>query len=233
MNSDELLNRIRATGYWRVNLRPSVYEPVRFPRLADCWDAVESAKVSLRGWDYPDIDDSIHGNMANWIESGSDFGEHVEYWRLYQSGQFVHYFAMFEDYREVPWTSTAYPGRGKPDKYLEILNTLLRMTEIFEFAARLAQRNVLSPDVVLNLSLHGTSGRQLVYWDLSRFVRRAYTCTIPEIQFERTHRQAELMAGVEELSRSAAVHFFERFNWVQPPAELFAADQRRLLTRTG
>lgn len=86
------LARIHETAYWRILLHPTEYDPQRLPTLKDCRAAVEAASVRLRGWDYPHIDpppyDYVYDN--GWIQSGSDFGNHVELWRFYQSGQFIH-----------------------------------------------------------------------------------------------------------------------------------------------
>lgn len=49
--------------------------------------------MRLRGWDYPHVDPIGYIRGNDWIQSGSDFGNHVEIWRFYQSAQFAHQFA--------------------------------------------------------------------------------------------------------------------------------------------
>src|SRR5438105_14534862 len=94
--TDALLERIHATGYWRVLLHPSQYDEHRIPTLKACEDLIEATKVSLRGWDYPHFrrytEDTIRGD--NWIQHAVDCANHIELWRFFQSGQFVHHLAF-------------------------------------------------------------------------------------------------------------------------------------------
>ncbi len=230
MNSSELMEKIKSTGYWRVNVRPIEFNASRIPQLSDCWDLVESGQTRLRGWDFPHIDQDYHRNMDDWIESGTEFMDMKEYWRFYQSGQFIHYFAFTEDYHEVSWVSSAYKT-GKPEKWLGIIATLYRLTEIFEFAARLGAKGVLSSGAKISIKLAGTQSRDLVFEQGSRYLPGRYVCDLPEITFERTYGEPELRGEARELALTAAVHIYERFNWNDPPRQVFSEDQKKLLER--
>ena len=230
MNSSELLEKIKSTGYWRVNVRPTVFDANRIPHLSDCWETIESTQTRLRGWDFPHIDPDYRLNQDDSIESGVDSMDIKEYWRFYQSGQFIHYTAFIEDYHELSWQSSMYAG-GKPDKYLEIISTLYRLTEIYEFAARLASRTILSPGATVSIKLVGTEGRHLVFEHIRRLLSRPYRCKLPEINLERTYAEPELRGEASALALTAAVHVYERFNWNDPPREVFAEDQKKLLER--
>jgi hypothetical protein len=54
------------------------------------------------GWDYPHVD---HHNEvargADWVGQECQLEDELEVWRLYQSGQFVHYFAMADEWRDL------------------------------------------------------------------------------------------------------------------------------------
>lgn len=230
MNSEELLSKIKATGYWRINIRPTVFESDRIPHLSKCWEIVESAQTRLRGWDFPHIEHSYRRNMDNWIESGIDWSHIKEYWRFYQSGQFIHYSAFIEDYNELSWTSSMYED-GRPDRYLEIISTLYRLTEIFEFSARLASKDILSPGATVSIKLVDTKNRDLVFQHIRRHLSRRYTCSLPEIAFKRTYAERELLGAAREQALTAALHVYERFNWNNPPREVFVEDQDKLLER--
>src|ERR671931_2326189 len=84
--------------HWRVNIRPVIYQEELIPSLAKCFETVEQTKVRLRGWDYPHL--STKNNQrcqgVNWAGSWSNFMGHNEYWRFYQSGQFIHLFSIRE-----------------------------------------------------------------------------------------------------------------------------------------
>ena len=76
--------------HWRVVVRPNEFDAERIPSLADCWSTVERSRVALRGWDYPHIDHENQAGGEDWIASWIHWGLYIEYWRLFQSGQFVH-----------------------------------------------------------------------------------------------------------------------------------------------
>src|SRR3989442_1688113 len=99
MDAKELDQTVRSRGFWRVVIRPSRFVAERAP-LRDLETIVRDSIVQLRGWDYPHFpregvtrgDDFILAlTEAGWLA-------HLEVWRLYQSGQFIHLFAMREDW---------------------------------------------------------------------------------------------------------------------------------------
>jgi hypothetical protein len=231
MNEPEVLESIRSAGHWRVLIRPTRFEGELFPSLSEAWKSVDKAVIRLRGWDYPHIDDPNRINQGDRIESWVDWQDHREFWRVYLSGQFLHYIAMFEDYREVPGQSSEYPGTGKPSKYLEITSTLLRITEITEFARRLYEGHEKIAGVQFSIRLLDTEGRDLVYWTLDRFLRRRYRCKLPQVEANHTASMAELLAEADKVALRLSVRLFELFNWINPPVEFLEEDQKRLLER--
>src|SRR6266516_1867616 len=160
MDATALDKEIRSRGYWRVNIRPSVFIAER-AALRDLEAIARDAVVQLRGWDYPHFprDGVTRGN--DFIEAATEaaFISHLEVWRLYQSGQFIHVFSMREDWVE----GTPMPGLGnvKPGTLLSYESTLYTITEIFLFAARLAQRMALGPEVIVEYSLVDLLNRKL------------------------------------------------------------------------
>ena len=84
--------------HWRVNFRPNDYKEDLIPTLSKCFDTIEKNKLSLRGWDYPHLSrrDTEREQGNNWVASWSAFMGHYEYWRFYQSGQFIHLFSVRE-----------------------------------------------------------------------------------------------------------------------------------------
>jgi hypothetical protein len=225
------LARIRSRGYWRVILHPTEFDQHRIPSLDRCWEVVESARVNLR-WSlvYPTDppEERVQGN--DWIQSGAEwYGP--ELWRLYQSGQFVHDFAVFEDWvgedgLDMPQNGTSI----KPVRTMNTFNALYTLTEMLEFARRLAYREALSPIASITIELHNMQDRQLVpSKGQMRFgVYKAYDT---KISWTKILPSAELIANASELALDATMHIFQRFNWHQPPRHLFAQEQRRLYER--
>ena len=83
-----ILDKIHSTGYWRINIYPSVFNQSLISSLTEVREIIDSCVVSLRGWDYPDIERNNITNGQDWIECTSEFKElgHLEYWRFFQSG---------------------------------------------------------------------------------------------------------------------------------------------------
>src|SRR5216117_1721135 len=160
MDAKELEKKIRSRGYWRVVIRPSGFIAER-ARLRDLEQIARDSVVQLRGWDYPHFPKEGVTRGNDFIEALTDVEwlSHIELWRLYQSGQFVHLFAMREDWVE----GTSLPGLGnvKRGTLLSYESTLYTITEIFLFAGRLAQRMALGPDVVVEYGLYNLQNRRL------------------------------------------------------------------------
>ncbi len=151
----ELLDKIHSTGYWRVNIRPIIFNEEVIPNLTIAHEIIEQSGVLLRGWDYPHFTNADIINGDDFIESSVDFEGHKEYWRLYQSGQFIHHFACREDYEVDPndLSRLSVPAPSPSGKYLSILSTLYTITEIFEFASRLAVKDILSSNLSISIKL--------------------------------------------------------------------------------
>lgn len=226
VNANELLTWIHQAGYWRVILRPADFQDDRIPSLSECWRRVEESRVSQRGWDYPyvDRDDSRAGD--GWVQCGVAFGNLIEIWRFYQSGQFVHNFAVSED-REDAWQRTHVPSPVvEGPRTLSIFNLLYTMTEILEFARRLAHRDVLGSTASIRVELHGMNDRQLTAPPEHR-LRRNYVSNTDTICWERGLSSAALIATAPKVAIDATKYVLERFQWIDSPLPTFDDEQRR------
>jgi hypothetical protein len=228
---------VKDSPHWRVVIRPDIFEPERISTLSECWNLVESCRVSLRGWDYPHVARDNRANGADWIASWSEFRGHQEYWRLYQSGQFVHLFTFTEDaYRDeaekrakssIRWM----PEDFSPSGYLSVFSTLYSITEIFEFAARLAHKGVFGGSVVITIQMTGIKDRVLFVWDWIRAWDGFYPAAEDTLAKEWSLETRELLSRSAELALDTAVWFFERFQWMDPSPELLANEQQKFLER--
>ncbi len=221
--------------HWRVNIRPLAYEPSTIPTLSECTRLVEKNAVRLRGWDYPHLgrdDERSYGN--NWIASWASFGGHLEYWRLYQSSQFVHLFSVREatrqewrdelqrdtechlnHYSEINWSSV--PG------FLSIINTLYCVVEIVEFATRMAQANVYRGDLEFTLSIKGIKDYVLTT-ERNRAWMNYYACSLDMIENTWTFNTESLLGNSSERSLEILAWLFERFGWLDPPLKVIRKD---------
>src|SRR4029434_6834678 len=93
------LEDIKKYPYWRINFRTSVFRADLIPSIDECRELVQKTQVRFRGWPYPYL-----SQRSEELDFGNDYigsvvfspPRHEEYWRLYQSGQFIHYFNPWE-----------------------------------------------------------------------------------------------------------------------------------------
>jgi hypothetical protein len=241
MTDEKLPVPVLENPHWRVNLRPEQYDPDLIPTLTACFDAVRATKLSLRGWDFPHISNKPGQTItgSNWVASFGDFMSHVEYWRFYQSGQFLHLAAV----REVlskEWTSQLRVAAkshaswrtdvnwDQVPGFFSLLNFLYTVTEIFEFAARLAQRGIYAGQISVTIELKHIKGFVLTP-EIDRAwsdVRAAAQDTIGKTWVVDAR---ELVADSANTSLAVTGWFFERFNWLSPNVDVLKKDQQKFL----
>lgn len=226
---------------WRVNYRPATYEGNRLPTLADCFEVVQRCNVYLRGWDFPHIPpgDSKRAVGAQWVAAWSDFDGHFEYWRFYQSTQFL-YLGSVREVTDPRWSAEVrdlmiWHSHGDADissvpGFVHVTNLIYNITEMFEFAARLAQAGVYTEPLTINVSLVGIRGFMLVA-ENSRSWRANFLATENELAYEITLSPYELISSAAESAVTCIVWMFERFRWLKPNLEMIRSDQQKLLTR--
>ncbi|NQV16639.1 hypothetical protein HQ531_14345 [bacterium] len=230
---EALLKKIHSTGYWRVQVRPTHFDEKKIISLKESWDIVETSVVFLRGWDYPHIDLEHKEHGVDFIGSSADFGSSKEYWRLYQSGMFIHHFACMEDYEIDPGNVSSFSARtpSPSGKYLGIIATLYTLTEIFLFVSRLAAKGVLDPSCEISIELHGMKDRQLIFFDLMRHLRSGYICDILNLPFSKTYSIPEITSSYAENARIVFTWIMERFKWTSITEKSFQEEQTEFIER--
>src|SRR5207248_1641499 len=111
------------------------------------------------------------------------------------------------------------------------IDAIYRITEIYEFASRLAAKNIFGNDMHITVTLHGMKNRTLVVTDSRRKFFADYTCRIDDLPFAKTVTVEKMMAESADLALENIQWFFERFNWSQVPVDSIKNDQRKLLER--
>ncbi|MDP8206530.1 MAG: hypothetical protein P9L92_07720 [Candidatus Electryonea clarkiae] len=227
----EVLNKIKSRGYWKVIIRPSKFIEERISDINDCRTIVRDNNVLLRGWDYPHYDtnsDPICG--LDYVEQFTDWEHHIEGWRFYQSGQFTHYKAISEDWGEensLLKSNSDIP----PNEYLSIIDTVYLITEICEFASRLASKSVLGDSCQIHITLSNTKNRKLFFYDRSRYLSRTYQTILKEIPYSISPSTTELISRSNEIALEHIVWLFKRFNWKSVVPGIFKEDQIKLIER--
>lgn len=234
--TEEILNKIKSRGYWRINFRPLIIEEKL--ELPQCKSIVEKNNIEYRGWYYPhvprrsgDDTDLVPGN--NYYEGWIDWGAHKEIWRMYQSGQFIHYKATEEDwYKEDDWYDDPRIKKIEPGTTLSVISAVYLITEIFEFLSRLTRNNLYQEGVEIDIGLNKTANRKLVILDPMRVpLFDQYMTKIDEINFTAQYSSEQMTQNAREEALKVIIHIFHRFGWENPPIGLFKSDQEKLITR--
>lgn len=213
MTREELLAKIRSRGYWRIHFRP-LAPGGELAGPIECFRIVQRASVSLRGWDYPHLpsrseDISILNESA---EARTDWGQHIEYWRMFQSSQFIHLRALHEDWRDADPFATGLIH--DPGIVLGIGTNTWLVAEVFEFLGRLAADGLYEQGVEVSLELHGAQGRAL-WVDSSDRAPLAYDRRSDEdlIAYKRKLSNSEILE--QKVRAAQAVQYiFERFRFL-------------------
>jgi hypothetical protein len=214
---------VREMPHWRVNFRSEQYKPEIVPRIHDLFELVERTAVSFRGWNYPHISSRVIERAVgtDYVASWADFMGHVEYWRLYQSGQFIHLFSVPEvansDWRNK-YQHVEAPG------IFSVKNFVFTITEIFEFAARLAQKHLYSGNLSIKIEIKQIRGFVLVT-DFDRMLSGRYEAHEEALGRVWEIETAELILDSQKMALDAVVWFFERFGWRNPPRAVLESDQ--------
>ncbi len=240
---ENLINKIKETGYWKVIVRPVEFDEKRILDKDTAAKIAEDSKIVFRGWDYPHIDrqerivrsgpDSV-SSFCDWPEGG-----HFEFWKLYLNGQFVHYFSMIEDYEmseeQKQKAINSFPF-SKLDKnnqrFLSIINALYTITEIYFFAAKLAKSANFGKETEIIVELGNVEGRTLFFWGESfRHLFQANTCRYQPIEEKRIFQTEELIKNPAELALDFTMDIFKEFNWKDASKDVFTGDQKKLIER--
>ncbi|HEX6097074.1 MAG TPA: hypothetical protein VF432_12170 [Thermoanaerobaculia bacterium] len=226
--------------HWRVNFRPEAYVPDRLETLADCLDVVRKTRVRLRGWDFPMVpQDSKLVFGDTWIAGSSDFMGHLEYWRFYQSTQFL-YLGSIREVTESDWETEIrkamkWRAHGTVDVdavpgFLSLTESIYNLTEYFEFAARLAQAQIYMDPVTVTISIKGVAGFMLAAEPGRRWTTE-YVTGASELTYTKTFTPTDLIASAADHALTCALWLFERFGWLKPNVDAIRTDQQKLLSR--
>jgi len=221
---------VRDAPYLACRIAPITYVAER-ESLTRCRSIIREASLSLRGWDFPHVDERLIQALAHHIQSAIDFGMHREVWRLYQSLQFVHasnlWEAVYEPFRQqFEQVANSGPRRMVPEErwetvtgYVSVYGTMYAITEMALFARNLTRIAGLQEPVVLTISLHNVQGRILIAGpDVPWY--SFYQTTAPDITYAVELGVQQLLEPVN-VALAAIAHFFERFNWERFQPEAF------------
>ncbi|HHT9119009.1 MAG TPA: hypothetical protein ACFYD3_00500 [Candidatus Hypogeohydataceae bacterium YC41] len=229
---DKTINKIKSKGYWVINIHPEVYQEKRIEQRSKIKDVVRNAVVGLRGWDYPhyfSVGEHEPYIIGNCMESFKDWENHIEFWRMTQSANFVHLLALREDWSgNIKYQNVWAPGdKSTVEKILSVFNTLYTLTEIFEFAKRLVQQNIFDPNVVIQLTLYDLLDRHLLADSWPRIMPHvSKTYSWPWIN---TYPVEDILNKTYEFAFDAFRDLIDLFGWDNPPIDMLKNEQQKFV----
>jgi hypothetical protein len=229
----ELLEKIRSRGYWKVAIHPATFVEKRVSDIAALYPILEKTSVQLRRWGFPHLDTWQQRQPqfgVDWIGQEILWHQFLEIWRFYQSGQFVAYLGMDEDWRDQSGLWRA-PEGWEPGAFLSVLDAMFHFTEIFEFAARLSRTQAGDQQMHLEIVVSGLKHRAL-WFDPSKIMPSGVEmkATIEELPYKVDLPQLQLFTEPRELALKPARELFQHFGW-EPSLDLLRDIQDELLRR--
>ncbi len=227
--------------HWRVNFRPGRYEPELVPTRADCLKLVEQCQVSLRGWSFPFISNRQEEREfgENYVASWVNFMGEIEYWRFYQSAQFLHLHAIEESLQgtlrsQLEATAQSHFTHLHVDwnrvgGFLSLMNFFYRIIEIVEFATRLCQKDVYKDQLTMSIELKRIKNFVLITNSRKSWSYELWQCKQESLGHSWTLPSAQLVATSAQESLKVAKWFFEGFGWLDPSDELLRREQENFL----
>jgi len=219
MTVESIQEKIKSRGYWEIEIRPSKFKENNIT-LAQCTDLIVKCQVRHRGWYYPSF-----GNKKQEFYTGNDcqvglcdWQDHVEVWKFFQSGLFIHHLGLWEDYmaeyRGLFGNTDSRAKEFPPGTMLEVVSALYTLTEVFLFAARLAENKVFESNLIISIKLHNTKNRKLRILEGFRDLFDDYTCQINSIELkDKIINVDELLKNYSRIALDTTLEIFDRFNW--------------------
>lgn len=222
---NDLVKKIKSRGYWRVIIRPNNFNEKLIGSLSKCREIIQEVHVHIKGYYYPFYSyNNLPTNCLDYIELKDDMSFFLEYWRYYQSGMFIQYYGMIED-----WQDQATLVRWQvPDNSLSVVSTVNLCTVIYEFASRLASKELLGQECTISIGLYGTKDRILVT-EPRRHLFGTYKCNIENLPREQSYDTKDLITRASELSLEHTEWIFHRFNWEIVSTGILKQDQDNFL----
>lgn len=232
-----VLSEIRKGPHWEVAIHPAKFEPERILSLRECREAVERAQVMLLlGRGYPRIEEHEERGedwVGGWISREYRLSE---YWKLCQSGQFVHFFtflddtedrtAMLERYEQAPMFK---PPGFSPSGLLNVDGALYTCTEIFQFAARLMAEGVLDEAPTIWIAMYQIRNRMLAVSPNRMEPANPHYATEDSLEHTWRLQGPGVEAEAARLAQEATLWFFGRFGCDDFPRDSLKREQQEFL----
>lgn len=208
-------------GHWAVEVHPTDYERDRISR-GDLESVIQAGTVRMRGWPVPFIPRGELLQAQRYIGAETDDQRHVEAWRFFTSGQYYEKRAFRAE--------TPAHKRADSPMVIDIWDIVFHATEIYAFAARLAERLPDVPAMTISLALHELIHAQLRS-EPERELWQTYRTDEMRIDATRNVPVDELLARPEKLALGPVHELLSGFGLTVGPQVM--EDYQQSLLRRG
>ena len=235
MQQENFIDKIKSKGYWRLNFQP--LKDINL-ELTNCKSIIEKSQVHLRGWYYPHLQENKdNGNFGvgqNYYESSTDWSRFKEFWRMYQSGQFINYIGLREDWVCEDIDIIEENERIKFNNSIDVIGGIIyQITEFLEFLHNLMlNSDIYDNGVSIFLSMNNTKDRELKVFGFARagFMTSHKTIIDNIVIFDnKEFSKEELLTNYREISMDAIKLLVERFNWLNYDFNSIKGEQEKFL----
>ena len=232
---ENFINKIKLRGYWRINFQPMDDNP-KFDTFTEIKESVEKSLVRLRGWDYPHLPQSASEDTGTepcgeYFQGWVDWANHKEFWRMYKSGQFLHYLALREDWLDEDSWHSGLAEKIKPGTKLGVIGSVVyQITEIFEFLSRLGTTGIYNKGINVSISLGNIKNRELwVESDNRAPFLFPYKTGAEKITINRKLSKDEILFNHQDIATNIILEVFDNFLW-NPTKEMIKKEQDDFLS---
>jgi hypothetical protein len=217
---------IRSKAFWRILVHPLSYSDTNVSSFSALEPIITRSSVRIRGWDFPHISDRDGGIVPNqtFIERVTNWQHYLEYWRFYQSGQFIYLGGVAYEWRERSelWPRGGEPTSGRP---LSVTDVIYRFTEAFELASRMSLTEAGADEMRIEIGLNNISGVHLELPSSRAGFMEPTTSGIRDFPYAIDLPRDLLVGDPKYQARRGLSQFFQRFRW-DPDDEVLESMQQ-------
>ena len=206
---------IEDRGYWKIVIHRKAFFRRKVASTSILRKLVGTYAVKTLPLKYPFLRNNDFAVGEDWLGIVDIKGHRRDSWRLYLSGLFVHYCAMFEDWidRREDWDGIS-PGDN--DQLFAIGNSVRQLTSILKFASQLSLSELGDDQMSVEIQISGLANRKLWFDSPSPSPPPEHRSHVPEgetYRFDRILNSEELAERHQALALECAGNLFGLFDW--------------------
>lgn len=217
---DLIVNQIKKTNeYWRIEITPNLYNKDRLNTIK-AKTIIMNNKVSKRGWDFPHFEatDYVVDDNGN-ISFGLDSGFSTEFFKLFNSGQFI----FLQKIQELTdWANQ--DSNKKMDTKFYFLANLYKLMEFNLFAHNLS----VAYETTINFKIiFKCSKERKVFEDSKYHIHPHKSLQSDQIVISKNINSSD---SINEINASICLEFFSYFE-LNVPQNLIDTEFQQFLNQ--